>query len=106
VTYGGDYALPIDPLGGSIALHLDGRSQTKQFGDPTGSAYTVIGGYTLVNGSVGFRSRRGWEIAVFTRNLFDRNYIQNVTIQAGNTGLILATPSDPRTVGVTFRARQ
>jgi len=29
-----------------------------------------------------------------------------VTIQAGNTGLILATPSDPRTVGVTFRARQ
>jgi iron complex outermembrane receptor protein len=106
VTYGGDYALPIDPLGGSIALHLDGRSQTKQFGDPTGSAYTVIGGYTLVNGSVGFRSRRGWEIAVFARNLFDRNYIQNVTIQAGNTGLILATPSDPRTVGVTFRARQ
>jgi iron complex outermembrane receptor protein len=106
VTYGGDYTLPIDPLGGSIALHLDGRSQTKQFGDPTGSAYTVIGGYTLVNGSVGFRSRRGWEIAVFARNLFDRDYIQNVTIQAGNTGLILATPSDPRTVGVTFRARQ
>lgn len=106
VTYGGDYALPIDSLGGSIALHLDGRSQTRQFGDPTGSAYTVIGGYTLVNGSVGFRSRHGWEIAVFARNLFDRNYIQNVTIQAGNTGLILATPSDPRTVGVTFRARQ
>ncbi|HEX7849401.1 MAG TPA: TonB-dependent receptor [Sphingomonas sp.] len=106
VTYGGDYALPIDPLGGSIALHLDGRSQTKQFGDPTGSAYTVIGGYTLVNGSVGFRSRHGWEIAVFARNLFDRDYIQNVTIQAGNTGLILATPSDPRTVGVTFRVRQ
>jgi hypothetical protein len=30
-----------------------------------------------------FRSRHGWEIAVFARNLFDRNYIQNVAIQAG-----------------------
>jgi iron complex outermembrane receptor protein len=106
VTYAGDYALPIRQLDGSITLHVDGRSQTRQFGDPTGSAYTVIGGYTLVNGSVGFRSRHGWEIAVFARNLFDRDYIQNVTIQAGNTGLILGTPSDPRTVGVTFRARQ
>jgi iron complex outermembrane receptor protein len=106
VTYAGDYALPIRQLDGSITLHVDGRSQTRQFGDPTGSAYTVIGGYTLVNGSAGFRSRHGWEIAVFARNLFDRDYIQNVTIQAGNTGLILGTPSDPRTVGVTFRARQ
>jgi iron complex outermembrane receptor protein len=32
---GGDYALPIDSLGSNIALDLDGRSQTKQFGDPT-----------------------------------------------------------------------
>ena len=30
----------------------------------------------------------------------------NVTIQAGNSGLILATPSDPRTTGLAFRARQ
>jgi iron complex outermembrane receptor protein len=66
----------------------------------------VIGGYTVVNGSIGIRSGHGWEVAVFARNLFDRDYIQNVTIQAGNSGLILATPSDPRTIGLTFRARQ
>jgi len=29
-----------------------------------------------------------------------------VTIQAGNSGLILATPSDPRTIGLTFRIKQ
>ncbi len=72
--------------------------------DPTGSRFTTIGSYTVVNGSVGYRSSKGWELAVFARNLFDRDYIQNVTIQAGNSGLILATPSDPRTIGVTFRA--
>jgi iron complex outermembrane receptor protein len=27
--------------------------------------------------------------------------MQNLTIQAGNSGLIVGTPSDPRIVGVT-----
>jgi iron complex outermembrane receptor protein len=106
VSLGGDYAYPVEPLGGSFVVHADSSSKTRQFGDPTGSRYTVIDGYTLVNASIGFRSTQGWEIAVFARNLFDKDYIQNVTIQAGNSGLILATPSDPRTIGVTFRAHQ
>ena len=29
--------------------------------------------------------------------------MQNLTIQAGNSGLIVVTPSDPRIVGVTVR---
>ena len=41
---------------------------------------------------------------VWVRNLFDENYMQNLTVQAGNSGLILGTPSDPRTIGVTLRA--
>ncbi len=43
---------------------------------------------------------------MFARNLFDSGYIQILTIQAGNSGLILGNPSDPRTFGLTFRARQ
>jgi iron complex outermembrane receptor protein len=30
---------------------------------------------------------------------------ENLTIQAGNSGLILGTPSDPRTYGLTVRAK-
>ncbi|RDE06773.1 TonB-dependent receptor [Sphingomonas aracearum] len=104
-TLGADYA-PQVVRGGAPFLHLDALLKTRQNGDPTGSAYTRLPGYTLVNGSVGFRSEQGWEVAVFARNLFDRDYIQNVTVQAGNSGLILATPSDPRTIGVTFRVRR
>lgn len=107
ITLGGDYAHQIDALGGgSLLLHADANMRTKQYGDPTGSAYTIIDGYTVVNSSVGFRLRSGLEIAVFAKNLFNRKYIQNVTIQAGNSGLILGTPSDPRVIGVTLRARQ
>lgn len=32
--------------------------------------------------------------------------VQNVTIPAGNWGLIMATSSDPRVIGLTFAASQ
>jgi iron complex outermembrane receptor protein len=103
-TLGADYAVPAGKWGDAV-FHVDSNTRTKQFGDPTGSAYTVIKGYTVVNGSIGYKFKSGWEVAVFARNLLNKNYIQNVTIQAGNSGLILATPSDPRLIGGTVRVR-
>jgi iron complex outermembrane receptor protein len=108
VTLGADYSQPINLFGADDALlfHVDSNSRIRVFGDPTASAYTIIKGYTVVNGSVGLRFGKSFELAVFARNLFDKNYIQNLTIQAGNSGLIIGTPSDPRTISITFRARQ
>ncbi|TVV75495.1 TonB-dependent receptor [Sphingomonas solaris] len=107
VTLGADYAHPLDGLGrdGAILLHVSSNTRSRTFGDPTASAFTIIGGYTIVNGSIGLRFAEGLEVAVFSRNLFDKNYIQNLTIQAGNSGLVLGTPNDPRTIGATLRAR-
>ena len=90
---------------GEAFLRADAFARSKVFGDATDSSYTVIPGYALVNSSIGFRAAKGWEIAVFVRNLFDRNYLQNVTVQAGNSGLIVGTPSDPRMFGITFRVQ-
>jgi len=102
-SLGGEYALP---LGRHEAfVRADAYARTAIFGDATDSAYTVIPGYTLVNASIGLRAGRNWELALFARNLFDRDYLQNVTVQAGNSGLIVGTPSDPRMFGLTFRAR-
>ncbi len=108
VTLGGDYAVPatIANTHGDIYIHADANGRTSVFGDPTDSAYTVIRGYGVVNASIGFRAGGRWEVAVFARNLFDKNYIQNLTVQAGNSGLIVGTPSDPRSFGLTLRARQ
>ncbi len=100
-SFGGQYTRPILP--GDIYARADVSAKTRILGDATGSAYTVIPSYALVNASIGFRSAKGWEIALFARNLFNRDYLQNVTIQAGNSGLIVGTPSDPRMLGVTFR---
>lgn len=40
----------------------------------------------MVNASVGYRLNEHWEVEVFARNLFDRNYVTALTIQAGNSG--------------------
>lgn len=104
-TIGGDYALSVT-RSASVVLHADSSFKSGYNGDPSLSRFTYIDSYNITNASIGIRSDNGWELAVFARNLFDSDYIQNLTIQAGNSGLILGNPSDPRTFGVTFRARQ
>jgi len=103
LTAGADYEHPVGD--GSVFLHADSNSRSGFNGDPSLSRYTYIRGYNVTNGSIGYRSAQGWELAVFSRNLFRSDYIQNLTIQAGNSGLILGLPSDPRVIGLTLRAR-
>ena len=91
---------------GSLFLHLDTASRSGYNGDPTISRYTYIGAYNLTNASIGYRLGDGLELAVFARNLLDADYLQNLTIQAGNSGLILASPGDPRVIGATLRLRR
>ncbi|BCA58552.1 TonB-dependent receptor [Sphingomonas sp. HMP6] len=103
-TIGGDYTMPVGS--GAFILHADSNFRSSYAGESTLSRYTKIDGYNLTNASLNYRARNGLEIGVFARNLFDAHYIQNLTIQAGNSGLILGTPSDPRVIGVTLRMRQ
>ena len=100
---GADYEQPVGR--GAVFLHLDSSSRSGFNGDPSLSRFTYIRGYNVTNGSIGYRNSAGWEIAAFARNLLDADYIQNLTIQAGNSGLILGLPSDPRVIGLTLRAR-
>jgi len=95
------------PIGSDLSLfaHADALGRTKVFGDPTDSQYTQLPAYFLVNARVGLRTRSGMEVSIWARNLFEAHYLQNVTVQAGNSGLIVGTPGDPRTLGMTLRAQ-
>ena len=103
VTAGLDYAVPVG--GGSVFVHADSVSRSGYNGDPTISRFTRVGAYNLTNANIGYRFADGLEVAVFARNLLDADYLQNLTVQAGNSGLIVGTPSDPRTIGMTLRFR-
>jgi iron complex outermembrane receptor protein len=102
-TLGFDYEVPLGA--GAFLVHVDSNSRSGYNSDTSGSQYTWIDGYNVTNASIGYRVAGGWEVAAFARNVFDSNYITALTIQTGNSGLILGQPSDPRIMGVTFRAR-
>ena len=91
--------------GRELYLRGDLVSRTGIYGDPSDSQYTRIDGYAVVNASVGLRRAGPWEISLWARNLLDEQYMQNLTVQAGNSGLIVGTPNDPRTVGIALRAK-
>lgn len=100
-TLGFDYRVPVG--NGELLVHLDSSSRSGYNSDSTNSIYTKIEGYNVTNASIGYRFNDQWELDVFARNLFNRDYITALTIQTGNSGLILGQPSDPRMVGVTLR---
>jgi iron complex outermembrane recepter protein len=92
-------------LGGrEIFVRTDVVSRTGIYGDPSDSQYTRIGGYSVVNASIGLKHAGPWEISLWARNLLDEEYMQNLTVQAGNSGLIVGTPNDPRAIGIALRA--
>jgi iron complex outermembrane recepter protein len=107
VSLGGEFTQEavIAGMPGQVFLQADSVTRSKTYGDPSDSKYTLLSGYSIVNASLGFRQKGPWEIFFWAKNVFDRNYMQNLTIQAGNSGLIVGTPDDPREVGVTLGAK-
>ncbi len=103
ITAGLDYQRPVG--NGQVFVHVDTASRSSFNGDPSLSRFTYIRSYNLTNANIGYRFADGLELIVWARNLLDADYIQNLTIQAGNSGLIVGTPSDPRSVGGTIRFR-
>jgi iron complex outermembrane receptor protein len=105
-SVGGEYAhdLRLGSVNGEAYARVEVTTRSDTFGDPSDSQYTIIDGYTLVNASIGLRRAGPWEVSIWARNLTDEDFMQNLTVQAGNSGLIVGTPSDPRSIGVTLRA--
>ena len=100
-SLGIDYRLPVSA--GELLAHVDWNFRSGYYSDTSASRYTWIDGYDLTNLSLGFRFARGWEVSVFARNLFDTRYLTALTIQTGNSGLILGQTGDPRVLGVSIR---
>lgn len=103
MTAGLDYTQPVGT--DEVFVQVDTASRSGYDGDPSLSRFTYSRGHNLTIANIGYRLADGLELIVWARNLLDVDYIQNLMIQAGNSGLILGSPSDPRTVGVILRFR-
>jgi iron complex outermembrane receptor protein len=67
------------------------------------SAYLNIDGYALVNARTGFRATEGVSISLWARNLFNKNYYEQLLVAGGNAGQYGAVLGDQRTYGVTLK---
>ncbi|HEY0011325.1 MAG TPA: TonB-dependent receptor [Allosphingosinicella sp.] len=106
-SYGFEYALPrrLAGLPGELYLGFDGSARSRFSSNPSRSAYTDIAGYSIANLRFGYRTDSGWDAAFWVRNALDEEYFEVLALQSGNTGLVVGQPADPRTYGVTLRAR-
>ena len=90
---------------GELNVGLDGNWRSSFFADASASKYLVIDSYGVFNLRAGLTTRSGVEFVAQVRNLFDTDYLQLLTPQSGNSGLISGQPGEPRTVQITARYR-
>lgn len=84
-----------------IASELFFRSEFSS--SPSPSRYLNIEGYGVLNARAGFRGDNGSTVFVWSRNLTDTQYFEQLLPGAGNVGHFAAVLGDPRTVGFTVR---
>ena len=106
-AFGAEYrrTLPLGGLVGDAYIGVDASFRSHYNGDAAASIYTDIAGYQIYNLRFGYKPAGAWEGFVSIKNIGNANYIQVVTVQSGNSGLVVGNPSDPRTVSLTVRAR-
>ncbi len=97
--FGGEVNAPVAE--GQVYLGYDGSWRSRFSSNPSPSAYTWIEGYSLSNFRLGYRKGKVNAFA-WVRNAFDKRYFDLLSVQSGNTGLIVGQPGDPRTWGFTI----
>jgi len=103
-SYGAEYNIPVTLLAkeGQVYLGVDGNYRSRWNSNASPSVYTEVKGYALTNFRAGFRGE-SFDVFGWVRNAFDVNYIENLQVAPGNTGLIAGQPGDPRTWGGTLK---
>jgi iron complex outermembrane recepter protein len=100
---GGEFSHPVsETLIGYVGADYSYRSDV--FTTANNSIYSRIPAYGLLNLRVGLKAEDGrWEVQAWGRNVTDELYY--LALSAANTGAVTGALGDPRTWGVTLRAR-
>jgi iron complex outermembrane receptor protein len=105
-SLGGEYTTPTEFLGkpAKFFLALESFYRSSFSSSPSPSAFLNIDGYTIVNGRVGFRAANtGFSAFVWGRNIFNKNYYEQLLPAGGNAGHYAGVLGDQATFGITLR---
>ena len=90
-------------------MHLDGNYYSSQFWDPRNIARVEQPAYGVINGRLAFESKKGLEVALWSKNLGGKRYSTYELAERnpieGGFGEDQSIPGEPRTYGVeaTYR---
>src|SRR5690606_13512105 len=88
---------------GQFFLAVDSFFRSEFSSSASPSKYLNIPGYGLVNARAGFRAYNGLSLFVWARNLFDKDYYEQLLPAGGSAGHYAAVLGDPGTYGLTIR---
>ncbi len=103
-SYGAEYNVPIRIAATDSQFYIgyDGSYRSRFSSNPSRSIFTDVAGYSISNFRIGVKARDKWNVFGWVRNAFGQNYFDLLALQAGNTGLVVGQPGDPRTFGGTI----
>ncbi|GAB3913068.1 TonB-dependent receptor [Larkinella knui] len=90
-------------LKGNYFLGIDEFYRSEFSSSPSPSKYLNIDGYALTNARLGFRASNGLTFFLWTRNLFNKNYYEQLLAAPGSYGQYAGIVGDQRTYGITLR---
>ena len=90
-------------LKGNYFLGVDEFLRSEFSSSPSPSQYLNIDGYALTNARLGFRASNGLTFFLWGRNLFDKNYYEQLLAAPGSYGQYAGIVGDQRTYGITLR---
>ena len=82
---------------------VDAYYRSSFSSSPSPSKYLNVDGYALLNARAGFRAPLGLTLFVWSRNLLNKDYFEQLLPAAGNAGHYAGVLGDPRTYGITLR---
>lgn len=88
---------------GQVFVAAESYFRSEFSSSSTPSRYLVVDGYGLLNARLGFRSKAGLSLIVWSRNLANQNYFEQLLAAGGNAGHYAGVLGDPRTYGITLK---
>lgn len=90
-------------LEGSYFIGADVFHRSDFSSSSSPSKYLNIDGYTLLNARLGFKATNGISIFVWSRNLTNKDYYEQLLAAPGSYGQYAGVVADPKTYGITLR---
>jgi iron complex outermembrane receptor protein len=104
-SIGGEYTAPAKFINkdAKFFIGLDQSFRSSFSSSPSPSAYLNVKGYQIYNARAGFKAPYGVSAYVWTRNLFNKDYFEQLLPAGGNAGHYAGVLGDQRTLGITLR---